>query len=126
MEASSLFPTAFSSQDRCIVPTKSYALASGYGCFAYIPLFWYEEARVVNNQSMYQIYDHYYTRPGKRFSSSIPLIISHRLPFYTTERANTLILSGIVIGAGFVTMGIFLYINEAYYRRRFYSRVYVD
>jgi hypothetical protein len=73
VEASSMFPSAFSSQQRCLVPTKSYALSSGYGCFAYIPLLWHEEAIIRSSKSIYQTYDHYYTRPGTSLSSLLAL-----------------------------------------------------
>lgn len=64
IEASALFPNAFSSQQRCIAPSKTYAFGTGYGCFAYVPIYWFEEARLISREEFYQTYDHYYTRPG--------------------------------------------------------------
>jgi hypothetical protein len=105
IEASAIFPIAFSSQSRCVAPTKRYTGSSGYGCFGYVPLYWVEHARSMEHELFFRWYDHYYTRPN---------------------RGNTLTLAGIVLAAIFMTFGICIYVNEAYQRRKFYSRVYVD
>ena len=41
VERNSIFMNAFSSQSRCTAPTKAFSGGTGYGCFAYVPLFWY-------------------------------------------------------------------------------------
>lgn len=64
IEANPLFPNVFSSQQRCVLPTKTFALSSGYGCFAYVPMFWFEEARVTESETFFRYSDHYYSRPG--------------------------------------------------------------
>jgi hypothetical protein len=46
--------------------------------------------------------------------------------FWYSVRANLLSLAGIVLGTVFILLGTCLYINEAYYKRRFSERVYVD
>ena len=43
-----------------------------------------------------------------------------------TDRANMLISAGIAITVIFILVGVSIYVNEAYYRRKFLSRVYVD
>ena len=48
VERNSIFPNIIASQDRCVVPTKSYGNIAGMGCFAYYPLFWFEDARLIN------------------------------------------------------------------------------
>jgi hypothetical protein len=66
IEAGPMFPAAFSSQDRCLVPTKGFAFGTGYGCFAYVPIFWFDDARTIDTVTMFRFFDHYYTRPGSR------------------------------------------------------------
>jgi hypothetical protein len=105
VEASAIFPIAFSSQQRCVAPTKRYAEASGYGCFAYIPLLWYEDARTIDRKTYSRWNDHFYTRP---------------------DRGQVLTLSGLITATLLVMMGSCLFINEAYQRRKFHSRVYID
>lgn len=100
-----MFPNIFSSGKRCIAPTKTFASASGYGCWAYIPLIWYEDTRLVDSKSFFQLYYHYYTRPN---------------------RASVLTTTGIILGVIFMTIGIILYVSEDYHRRRFKARVYID
>lgn len=100
-----MFPNILSSQQRCVVPTRTFAASSGYGCFAYVPIYWFEEARTVDTETFFRFYDHYYTRP---------------------DRAAALTFAGIAFGAFFMLFGACLFINEAYHRRKFGSRVYVD
>ena len=87
-----MFPNVFSSQQRCVVPTSTFAASSGYGCFAYVPVFWFEEARTVDTETFFRFYDHYYARP---------------------VRASVLTYAGITFGGA---------CNEAYHRRKFNSR----
>jgi hypothetical protein len=105
VEAGPLFANAFSSQQRCVVPTKSYARGTGYGCFAYVPLLWFEDARIVDKKTFFRLYDHYYTRP---------------------ERASTLTSVGIALGVFFLLVGFSLWVSEMYHKKRFVSRVYID
>ena len=65
VEANAMFPNAFSSQQRCIVPTRFFAASSGFGCFTYVPLIWFEDARTVDTETFFRLYDHYYSRPGE-------------------------------------------------------------
>jgi hypothetical protein len=64
-EAGPLFLNIFSGQGQCVAPTNLYAAASGYGCWAYIPLLWYEDARVIETNTFFKMYNHYYLRPCK-------------------------------------------------------------
>ena len=64
-EMGPLMPNIFSSQHRCSAPTKSFADATGYGCFSYIPLLWFEDARVMENEVFFRLADHFYGRPGR-------------------------------------------------------------
>lgn len=49
-------------------------------------------------------------------------------PFFVlgTERARLITSCGIIFGVVFIVFGGCLFINEAYHRRKFKSRVYVD
>lgn len=105
VEASAIFPVVFSSQQRCIAPSKTYSQFSGYGCFGYLPLLWIEDARTMDTETFFQLYDHFYTRP---------------------DRGNTITLAGVTTAVIFIVLGTFLFVNEAYHRRRFQRRVYVD
>lgn len=67
VDANALLQNLISSQSRCTPPSKAFAQSSGYGCFAYFPLLWIEDARVIDKATLYQFYDHYYTRPGTSF-----------------------------------------------------------
>ncbi|RYH18501.1 hypothetical protein EON65_27145 [archaeon] len=104
-EANAMFQNLFSSQSRCSPPTKASAKSTGYGCFAYIPLFWFEEARVANNGTLFRFNDHYYTRP---------------------VRGSLLTIAGIVIGLILTILGSCLLTSELYHRRKFKTRVYID
>jgi hypothetical protein len=95
----------FSSQGRCSTPSKAYADYSGYGCFAYVPLLWYEDGRVVNTDRFFRVHDHFYRRP---------------------DRALLLQTVGFAVGPTFMAVGLFIFLYEAYYRRKFMRRVYVD
>lgn len=105
VEANALFPILFSSQSRCVAPTKTFAGASGYGCFGYLPLLWYEDARTIDRKTFFRWKDHFYTRP---------------------DRGNVVTLAGLVIASFFVVLGSCVGVNEWYQRRKFNARVYVD
>ena len=105
LEQGPLYPNVFSSQQRCITPTKSFSYYTGYGCFAYVPLLWYEDGRVINTESFFRTYDHYYRRP---------------------ERALLLQTIGTVVGVVCIIAGLTAYAYEWYHRRKFNMRVYVD
>lgn len=105
VERGPLFINIISNQRRCIPPTKSFSGSTGYGCFAYVPLLWFDESRVVDTFEFYRTQDHFYTRPN---------------------RAAFLSLVGLIVGIILVFMGTCLCINEAYFRRKFMRRVYVD
>merc|ERR1712070_184035 len=59
LEANSLFRILFSSQERCTVPAKTFAGESGYGCFTYIPILWYEDMNNVIPDDLLKIETHY-------------------------------------------------------------------
>ena len=65
VEASAIFPNVFQSQYRCIPPTKSFSGSTGYGCFTYIPLLWYEEGRLQSEETFNHYNTIYYSRPSK-------------------------------------------------------------
>lgn len=104
LEANALFPLVFQAQ-RCTPPTKLYSAETGYGCFAYIPLLWFEDTRMMSDDEFQKLYYHYYTRP---------------------ERAYRLTIVGVVIGCCLLFLGSCILISESYFRRRFKNRIYVD
>jgi hypothetical protein len=53
------------SQDRCVAPTKNYLSGQAYGCYAYIPLLFYEDAKVIATTEFFDLTDHYYLRPER-------------------------------------------------------------
>ena len=63
VERTSLHTILFSSQKRCISPTKTFTDSTGYGCFAYIPIIWMEESRTIRDSEFRDLFVHYYTRP---------------------------------------------------------------
>eukprot|EP01034_Spumella_vulgaris_P028799 gene28799-35723_t len=105
VEANAMFPLLFSSQSRCAAPSNTYNLGSGYGCFAFVPVLWFEDARIVDNEKFFQTYDHFYARPS---------------------RANVIGLIGIAVGVIFIVFGTCLYISESYHKRRFHQRAYLN
>ena len=105
VERNALFLNAFSSQERCVPPTKSFSGGTGYGCFSYIPLYWYEDARVVDTDVYFRRNDHFLTRPAR---SAMVLTI------------------GIVLTLLLLLSGTCLCISEQFNRKKFLSRVYVD
>lgn len=72
VERGSMFPNIISSQDRCVVPTKSFHGNSGYGCFAFYPIMWFEDTRLINPEDFFQNVAHYYTRPGMYDVATFP------------------------------------------------------
>lgn len=64
-----LFTTVFSSQSRCVAPTKTYTGSTGYGCFAYVPLLWYEDGLVIDPNKFDFDFVHFYSRPGTTYST---------------------------------------------------------
>jgi len=65
VERTSLHTILFSSQKRCISPTKTFTDSTGYGCFGYIPILWMEESRTIRDTEFRDLFIHYYTRPCK-------------------------------------------------------------
>jgi hypothetical protein len=106
VERNPLLVTVFSSQDRCVAPTNKYGgVGLGYGCYAYVPLFWFEDTRIISNDDFYRKYDHYYSRP---------------------TRASNFQLIGAIISAIFVFIGICGYLYEHFHMAKFYRRIYID
>lgn len=105
VEKGPLYPNVFSSQDRCIAPTKAFSANTGYGCFAYVPLLWIDDSRVMTNNEMFRLHNHFYMRPG---------------------RASILEMIGLIVGAVFMFVGLNVVAAEYYHKRNFYRRVYVD
>ena len=105
VERGPLLPNIIASQQRCIAPTMAFSGASGYGCFAYIPLYWYEDARIQTEKDFFVNVDHYYNRPA---------------------RAVAALKYGAALGVVLIIIGCCLLAYEAYHRRRFNQRVYID
>lgn len=105
VERSSILQILFSSQGRCVSPTKTFSQSSGYGCFTYIPLFWVEDSRVIDPKEFEQLRGHYYERPN---------------------RANTAGKIGIGIGVVCIVIGLIIYLIESYKRKIFMKRIYID
>ncbi len=66
-----LFLILFSSQSRCIAPTKTFTEGTGYGCFGYVPIVWTEESRLVQYEDFVEFNEKFYDKPG--LSSNIYL-----------------------------------------------------
>jgi hypothetical protein len=64
VERSSAMPNLIGAQSRCVSPTKSFLDGSGYGCFVYIPVVWYEDQRTIEEALFVSYHDHFYRRPG--------------------------------------------------------------
>ena len=105
IERSPLFNNIISSQGRCSVPGRVFTSGSGYGCFSYVPVLWFEEARVIKEAEVFRLEDHFYTR---------------------RDRYLIVMVVGIVVGIICITVGVLLLKNESYHRNRFTKRVYVD
>eukprot|EP00602_Paraphysomonas_sp_CaronLab_P005233 CAMPEP_0185037540 /NCGR_PEP_ID=MMETSP1103-20130426/32098_1 /TAXON_ID=36769 /ORGANISM="Paraphysomonas bandaiensis, Strain Caron Lab Isolate" /LENGTH=1227 /DNA_ID=CAMNT_0027575557 /DNA_START=401 /DNA_END=4084 /DNA_ORIENTATION=- len=105
VERTSLHTILFSSQGRCISPTKTFTASTGYGCFGYIPLFWTEESRTMTDEEFRRLQTHFYSRPGRAYVISIV---------------------GIVFGSSFFIVGAVLYFIEHRKRKAFKSRIYID
>ena len=102
-EANPIYPNVFGSQGRCMAPTKSFSYYTGYGCFSYAPLLWYEDGRVVQTEEFFRTYDHFYRRP---------------------DRAMILQTIGTAVGVVFAIVGLTIFLYEAYYRRKYQVRLF--
>ena len=105
LERGPMFTNIISSQGRCTVPNRYFTGGTGYGCFAYVPLLWFEDAKVIDSESIFRIEDHFYGRPDRYYSLTI---------------------IGAIVGIICIITGITCLMNETYHRNRFYKRVYVD
>lgn len=105
VERGPLFVNLVGSQDRCVVPTRQYLGGKAYGCYSFIPLLWYEDARTIDPDYHFQLVTHFYSRP---------------------DRVNLLSTIGLVIGILLIVIGTSFFLNDLYYRNRFLKRVYVD
>merc|ERR1712065_100630 len=105
IERNPLFVNIISSQGRCNIPNRDFSGGTGYGCFAYIPLLWFEDAKVIDDETIFRIEDHFYSRPDRYYFLSI---------------------FGAVVGVLCILIGTIGLMNEAYHRNRFYKRVYID
>jgi hypothetical protein len=105
LERSAIFPNVISSLGRCAVPTTSYAGSDGFGCYAYVPLFWTESSRLMDTGTFVRLSNHYYARPA---------------------RAASLTYIGLAIGLFFILLGTCIYCGEQEKKRKFMKRVYID
>ena len=105
IERGPLLVNLIGSQRRCISPTKQYLQGFAFGCYAFIPIFWFEDARVIDPQYHFDFVTHFYERPSRVLSLS-----------------NI----GIGFGVALIVCGVAFYLNDMYYRNRFLKRVYVD
>ena len=105
MEANALLPSLFQSQARCIPPTRLFAGRSGFGCFTYLPILWFEDAKSIQKDSFAKLYKHFYNYP---------------------ERGKLLGYWGVALGVLLLLWGTMLFISESYKRMKFKQRVYVD
>ena len=105
VERGPLFVNLVGSQERCTVPTKIYLAGNAYGCYLYVPIMWYEHAKVVSDEEFYRLRTHFYSRPA---------------------RSSTIMIVGIVIALFCITVGTAMWYNERYYQRRFEKRIYID
>lgn len=66
------------SQDRCVAPTRQYLSGQAYGCYVYVPLIWYEDAKIISESEYFNLVDHFYSRPARvQVSSGLCLFTSH-------------------------------------------------
>ena len=70
-----------------------------------MPLFWYEDARIIDPEVQFDLDIHFYSRPS---------------------RVKSIMDAGIIIGVLLIFFGIAIYLNDRYYRNRFLKRVYID
>ncbi len=135
-----------------MAPTKLFLSSTGYGCFTYIPFLWLEDVRLTSGEEVFHLQQHFYSLPGIYFLlvhttfmpfpyMNIYLIERTYLYFivvfvvvlwhgYSTlhrkDRAFALQIAGIILCMIFFITGMAIFINEAYHRRKFMARVYVD
>ncbi|GMH62818.1 hypothetical protein TrST_g12879 [Triparma strigata] len=62
VERGPLMDNIISSQERCVVPTKSFN-PNGAGCFIYFPLLWYDDQRIYERAETKKFVEEYLTRP---------------------------------------------------------------
>ena len=70
-----MFPNIISSQDRCVAPTRSFSRNSGLGCFAYYPILWFEDARLMNPVKHHDTVVHFYERPSRLLYITMVLLL---------------------------------------------------
>ena len=109
-ETGPLLTSLATAQLQCVPPSKIYLDTpdpepTGYGCWAFIPLIWFEDARVVNTETYYRLDDHFYTR---------------------VDRGQFLVNLGMVMGLLLIVLGTCILIRENKLRRDFSGRIYVD
>jgi len=104
VERNMLFPEIVSSQERCFVPTASFN-DNGYGCFAFVPVWWISEERHID------------AKHALRFKVQI-LDIPLRLFFVA--------VSGTAIGLALIVLGLVPWRRTHNKEVVFRKRVYVD
>ena len=62
LERSPLLGKIISSQDRCIVPTGNFN-PNGFGCFVYVPVSWYDDQRVFEEEKSNNFFSFVLTQP---------------------------------------------------------------
>lgn len=87
------------------MPTKFYLAGNAYGCYLYIPIMWYEHAKLISEEEFYRLKTHFYSRP---------------------YRSTSVMTAGIALALFFMSMGAALWYKEKYYQHRFDRRVYID
>ena len=105
VERGPLFVNLVGSQERCTVPTKIYLAGNAYGCYLYIPIMWYEHAKVISNEEFNRFHTHFYSRP---------------------RRSTYMMTSGILFAFFCMSVGTAVWCKERYYQRRFERRIYID
>lgn len=93
VETGPLFMSAFTGQGLCVPPNKVYSASSGYGCFAYIPMLWTEDGRVVNTEEFFRLNDNFYTRPCESPYNPPSLFPSFYLSFFLPPLFLSFLLS---------------------------------
>jgi hypothetical protein len=105
VEKDPLLANLFSSQGRCVSPTKTFSGQTGFGCFGYIPLFWFEEAEIIEYETVRSLNANFYLQPSRA---------------WTTTRY------GLIFGLVVLALGVVLLAMDNVRRSKFKARVYVD
>jgi len=105
VERGPLFVNLVGSQERCTVPTKIYLAGNAYGCYLYIPIMWYEHAKIISEEEFHRLKTHFYSRP---------------------YRVANIITVGVTLAFVCTSIGTVLWYKERYYQRRFEKRIYID